>query len=461
MNRKRFKTLRTRRLARRVTVVVTLAVAVALIASVAASARHTQSYAGPNVSGQTITVLDNAAHPQFKAVWAKIPSFEKQYGVKVNLVLGSTTADTEQKALQAVELGNGGTYDVVTIPDEITATASKFMTDLAPLITASGGTVKAFQSPHPAWAQKADTYGGKLIYAPFYAGAHAVVYRVGLFKNSANKSAFYKRYHYPLPNPPKTPKQLMDVAQFFTHAPGKYGIVLPGQGALGGGLSEEMFFLSGLNYTTTSGKALWSPSFKSNVKLAVQAITWYQTLAQKYAPSQFTGMASTSAAAFFDECNTAMYMDLSYLTWGDVAASQGKCGPVSSFAIPTFTKNGGHIVSFWMHGIPANSAHKQAAFDFIQWVDTAQNLELAAEGTNGTFIPTDATVRKAVLKRYTIPYGVAQAVEGGLVYPILPTTVAYRNEVNTLNEKLMGGLSPRDFVKGTAEAINSINHVSG
>jgi multiple sugar transport system substrate-binding protein len=439
-----------------------LAAATTAVLGVAALAASVASGVGAQTRAETINVLDNGAHPQYKGVWAKIPEFEKKYGINVNLTLGSTTEVTEQKALQSVELG-GGTYDVVTIPDEITAAAAPFMTDLTPLITASGGSVKAIQSPQPAWAQKADTFKGKLIYKPFYAGAHAVVYRVGLFKNTKNKRAFEKQFHYPLPNPPKTPKQLMDVAKFF-NSPSRAGIVLPGQGALGGGLAEEMLFLSGLNYTTAQGKALWSSDFPQNRKLAITAITWFKNLLE-YAPSQITGMQSTSAAAYFDQCKSAMYMDLSYLTWGDVASkqAQAQCGPVSSFPIPTFTKNGGHIVSFWMHGIPANSSHKQAAWQFIQWLDSQANLKLASQGPNGTFVPTDATARKSAVAAYKIPYGVAAAVEGGIPYPILATTTQYRHEViNVDNEELVGGtMTPTQFVDQTAKGINDVNHVSG
>lgn len=433
-------------------------ICLALVASGCSSSNG--SGTSDSVRGETITVLDNAEHTQFKTIWQRIPQFEKKYGVKVKLVLAPETAQVEQKALTGLALGNTS-YDVVTIPDETTAAAAHLMAPLEPFIKHSGMSVASFQRQNPAWAQKADTFDGKLVYAPFYAGAHAIVYRKKLFTSAANQKAFKSQYGYALPNPPKTSKQLLDTIRFFADPPKRYGIVFPAQGALGGGLIEEMMFLSGLNYTTPKGAALWGPDFASNKKLAVNAATWMQDLVTKYhaAPKQVTGMESTSAAAFFGDCSTAMYMDLSYLTWSTVKSSVGKCGPVGSFPIPPFTKNGGHIVSYWMHGIAAGSQHKQAAWDFIQWLDSPANLKAAAEGAGGTFVPTNNNVRSAVVHAGAIPSGVADAVAGGVPYPILSTTAEYRNQINTLNESLMGGkITPAEFVDKSAEAIN---HITG
>src|SRR5215469_13236106 len=242
-----------RRVSRHVMTRVRWLAALALGAAMVAGCSSASSNNGSSkqLTHQTITVLDTQGHHQFLQVWANIPAFEKQTGITVNLVKAATTTDLEQKALQALLLPNSP-YDVMTLPDTTTGAAALHMTSLEPYITQSGSTVAAFQAQFPEWVRKADTFGGQVRYASFYAGAVAVVYRKSLFEDPANKAAFQQQFGYALPEPPTTPQQLLDEAKFFTRN-GQYGLVFPASGDTGATIFEEIMWRAGLPFTDSNG----------------------------------------------------------------------------------------------------------------------------------------------------------------------------------------------------------------
>ena len=425
-------------------------------ASASAHSRAISAPASVSVKGQTITVLEDGGHDQYLQVFAKLPQFEKQYGVHVNLVREADYTTLVQKEIEAVRLGTSP-YDVMTVPDTTTGSIASGLTPLAPFITQSGQTVAQFQAQYPQWVRTADTFNDQLLYYSFYAGAFAVLYRKSLFDNPANEAAFKQRFGYTLPNPPTTPSQLQDLALFFTK-PGRYGIVFPAADDEGETLLRELMSREALTFTDAKGYAMWDSHYPRNRAAAQNAMTYIQDLIWKYhvAPRAVTGMETTGAGAYFAQCSAAMYFDLVYLTYSTALASQPKCGSIGSFPFPNFRPGGGSTVSYWMYGIPKTSAHKQAAWDYIRWISSPSNVELAAEGPNGTFVPTNKSIAAAVAQHGSIPTGVAAAVQQGLAYPITPENSAQIVVWTTLGEKLFGdSITPSQFIKQSAQAIDS------
>jgi ABC-type glycerol-3-phosphate transport system substrate-binding protein len=400
-------------------------------------------------------VLDTQGHHQFLEVWAKIPEFEQQSGIKVNLVKAATTTDLEQKALTDLSLSTS-TYDVLTLPDLTTGSAAPKVASLEPFIKKSGMTVDAFQAQYPEWATKADTFDGQVKFTPFYSGGVAVAYRKKLFDDPANKTAFQSQFGYPLPTPPTTPQQFQDVAKFFTRS-GHYGLVLPGTDT-SDTIVEETMWRAGLPFTDQQGYSLWGSHYPQNQAIATHAAQFLQDLVHKYkvVPPSFTGMDTTGAGTYFTtNCDTAMYMDLLYLTWSTVGTSEAKCGPLDSFALPSFASGGGSRTSYWMYAIPAASHHQDAAWKYIQWISSVENVVLAATGPNGTFVPTNLTAAAQTVAKGSVPAGVAEAVKQGLAYPVLTFTPAQYVPFDDYVDKLLhGAISGADFVTQSGNAID-------
>ncbi|MFE0332591.1 ABC transporter substrate-binding protein, partial [Streptomyces sp. NPDC058960] len=68
---------------------------------------------------------------------------------------------------------------------------------------------------------------GKYVGMPAWTNAEILFYRKDLFESAAEKSAFQKKYGYPLA-PPKTWQQFQDVASFFTRGTKLYGTDVKG-----------------------------------------------------------------------------------------------------------------------------------------------------------------------------------------------------------------------------------------
>jgi ABC-type glycerol-3-phosphate transport system substrate-binding protein len=405
------------------------------------------------LSGQKITVIDAQGHPQFNEVWDKIPEFTEQTGIEVELILNDTQT-VRQKVLSALQL-NQNTYDVVTLPNDTIAAAGPYLADLDGYI----GDVAAFQAEQPKWAQEKDLWEGKVRYLPFYAGGYGIAYRTELFEDEANKKAFEEKFGHPMPVPPQTPAELLELVQFFNNPPERYGIVFPGQGETGRNVLEELIFRSGLTWQDADGAAAWGPGKTDAQAKVATAAAFLQDIVFKdgAAPKEFTGMATDGAAAFFNECTAAMYLDLIYLSWSSIKDSEAKCGPVSSFRVPPFTDDAGEFISFWMHSIPSASEHKDAAWAFLQWLHSEENLGIAVASPNGTFVPTNAKVAEKAVSAGVLPDAVVGAVNDGTAFRIDGNTSAIRLALDAPYDKLMSNSStPQDFAAASGDAIAEI-----
>ncbi|MDR2567266.1 MAG: extracellular solute-binding protein [Bifidobacteriaceae bacterium] len=411
---------------------------------------------GGDLSGQTITVIDAQGHPQFNEVWDKIPEFTKETGIEVNLILNDTQT-IRQKVLSALQL-NQDTYDVVTLPNDTVSAAGPYLADLNGFL-GDDSAFEKFQSQQPGWAQEKDLFEGKLRYLPFYAGGYGVAYRTDLLEDAANQAAFEAEFGHAMQVPPESPESLLELVQFFNDPPNRYGIVVPGQGETGRNVLEELIFRSGLTWQENDGTAGWGPGQTDAQERVATAAAYLQDLVWKHgaAPKELTGMATDGAAAFFNNCQAAMYMDLIYLSWSKIKESESKCGPVSSFRVPPFTSDAGEFISFWMHSIPESSKHKEAAWKFLEWLHSEENLGLAVASPNGTFVPTDAMVAEKAVGEGVLPDAVVDAVGEGTAFLIDGNTSAIRLALDSPYDKLMANqISPADFAASSGEAIAKI-----
>jgi multiple sugar transport system substrate-binding protein len=407
-------------------------------------------------AGETITIIESSTRTQFDAVWAKIPEFTAQTGIEVNLVQAAS-AEVREKVITSLRL-NQKTFDIIVVNEDAGAVAP-FMTDLGPYIEADGMSVDDFQGQFPDWATRADVKDGSVVFYPYYAGAGAIAYRKDLFDDPANQKAFEKEYGHPMPVPPKNYEELLELAQFFNNTPEQYGIVFPAKGEPGRNIIRALFFTAGLVDTDKAGYSVWgSHASDENKERAVEVVKYLQDLvyAEGVAPRQVTGMQTDGAAAFFIDCQAAMYMDNIYLNWTKILASQEKCGDVDTFVMPKFDSSGGQKVSGGMRGIPESSEHKEAAWLFLKWLDSEENTLLAVQSPTGTFVPPNGAYREAAVETGALPAAVADAVAGGLPYPLLPNTAAAGQVQLSFFEAVMADqLTPEEYVRQTGEAIDA------
>ncbi|MFH5822417.1 ABC transporter substrate-binding protein [Georgenia sp. AZ-5] len=418
-----------------------------------------------DLEGQTIRVLVSSGHQQFNPVWDRLGEFEQETGITVELdEVG--TVDIEGTFLRDVTAG-GCTYDAVEMLDGALPGAAQHMADLGAFLDRDGSSPEELLSRHVGWAEGAMTYDDQLKYHPYYSGSKAIAYRQDLFANPDNQAAFEERYGYPLPVPPETPEQIVDVAEFFTGNGTEYGIVFSGQGDSAETTVADLIFRHGVvGYQDEQGNALWGPEHTENQEIVADAATWITDFVRKgHAPSEVTAMATGEATSFYTDGRAAMIYDHIYLPWAQFNAENvtSRIGPSGSFEPPNFAEDGSGIVFFWGYGIPECADAQDAGWEFITWLMTEENLQLALSEGEGVFVPTDLEPLEWATAENLIPEGVAQTVENSQPYRITTATGRIRQAVNIplVEQLFQGQLSPEEYARTSGQAIQEEAEASG
>lgn len=415
--------------------------------------------AAPSAVAQntTIKVLVSSGHQQFNPVWERLDDFEAESGIHVELDKVNTV-DVESKALQDLRLG-GCTYDNLEILDGAMANIAPLMANLEPFIEKGGTDVAAFKDQFASWSVNAATFEGKLKYHPFYSGAKAIAYRKDLFEDPENQAQFKERFGYEFPLPPKTPKELLDLAAFFTRGD-MWGLVFSGAGDSAETTFADLAFRAGIDgYTDHNNNAMWGPKNPDNQAPVITAARYLQDLVRKHkvAPPEVTGMGTGEAVSFYSAGNAAMVYDTIYLSWAEFNADNviSVIGESGSFEPPSFKAGEGGIPFWWARGIPECSDNKEAAWKFMQWVMSDENLKLALTEGLGVFVPTNKDMLQWSVEQGVLPKGVADAVTSAKVYTITPSTGQIRKSLvlPEVEKLLQNALTPEEFAEVTGEIV--------
>lgn len=169
-------------------------------------------------SGQTLRVLtfkDNHS----RAVFKNIKKFEEKTGAKVVFDMVPAASVASKTASDQVA---GASYDLYSVDEP-------FMPKLAPFFVPTEQWPKTKLFVHEfkdatfiKAAVKGGSYKSKSYGLPINGNVYMYVYRKDLFSDPTEKQNFQKKFGYPL-GVPKTTKQMLDVAEFFTRPPKLYG----------------------------------------------------------------------------------------------------------------------------------------------------------------------------------------------------------------------------------------------
>jgi ABC-type glycerol-3-phosphate transport system substrate-binding protein len=211
----------------------------------------------------------------------------------------------------------------------------------------------------PALVQEAQA-GGRFIGMPAWTNAEVLLYRTDLFEDPAEKTAFQKRYGYPLA-PPATWQQFTDVAAFFTRPDRKlYGTDVKG--------AVETEWLAHVLQAGSPGVVL-DDAGKVIVDNAehVAALRFYAELAtrHKVAPSGAAQVDWNAAQNLFNSGSTAMtrFWAHAYRQIPKDSAVAGKVG-----VAPMIGGSAGvaGIPGPWYVSVPQSTTKKELAQQFVQ-----------------------------------------------------------------------------------------------
>lgn len=413
--------------------------------------------------GTTLNVLSTSGHRQLDPIWNKTGELEQETGIKIALTR-IPVGEIRQKIMQDLAMGTGQ-FDVYEIPDDTILSASQYLTPLEPYIKRDFGSVEAWGKTTVPWAMKAASILGDVRCHPYYCGAVAAAYRESLFTDAKNRSDFKTRFGYDLPTPPKTWKELIDAATFFTRqekGEQLWGVVFPGKQDPGLNVFEEFMFQEGVMFLDDQNHSLWGSKHPENQPTITKVAEFLQNFIYKHkvAPTTIPGMASNEAVDMYINAKAAIIVDLIYFAWNEFTSKKvtDRIGKSISFEVPSSTGAGkGGRPSYWMWGISNKSGKKDATWEFLRWFMRDDNLKLALTKGIGVFIPTDTRLGDWAASENILPPAVVAAVKRDQVYRLNPQIGQVRNTIRLYVEKLdLNELTPEQFTQQSGNAVEQL-----
>jgi len=336
--------------------------------------------AGKPYAGVTITVPSQKGWASFAPAVEQTAKFEELTGIKVkyDMIPGS-----EIPSKQLLEVSQKtGAYDVL---QQHGISFGAFFRHLRPMddrIKEVWGSVEKFEEYFFPAQQGVKGKDGKHYWIPFHANVEIGYYRKALFEDPKEKAAFKAKYGYDLA-PPATIKQVEDIAAFFTRpASNQYGFTANWGGGQGFGAFLHYYYAAGheqldaqLRPTMKAGKgredAVRIARFMQD---AIYKAKYVNPDSAKFQTGQVSDYFLSGASAL------AFGWLSDYWQFMQKPDNIKQVGPVGAFQFPSFTPgvNGGYA-SWWVMGIPEDSKHPDAAWEYIKWVlNRSPQVEMAA-----------------------------------------------------------------------------------
>jgi multiple sugar transport system substrate-binding protein len=350
-----------------------LAVAAAVPAQ-AQSAAERAVEAAKQYSGTEITIVWEAGLQSLDPLNFSGPKWEELTGIKVK-VIEVPTAEMFTKILQEHRAGTGA-YDALNVvptwmADLVRAGA---LEDLDPYVDKYGFRDE-LQKIAPTYRDNQMTVDGKIYGFPDDGDLFILYYRKDLFEDPANKEEFKAKHGYELAAP-ATWQQYNDIGNFFTSklAPTTYGAGQFRQPPYSQLLFQERFRVEG-------GKFFDAESMKATVNSDIGAkVMDGMREENKFMPAGVESWGFVEALTAF--LNGDIAMTISWPPFGRWAAGYGVDDAALSwvpkskiidkvgYALPP----GGRpqLALGFSLGVSASSKNKEAAYLFIQWLNSEE-----------------------------------------------------------------------------------------
>jgi len=410
--------------------------------------------AGKPYVGATITVPTQAGWASFKPAVDLTPRFEEMTGIKVkyDMIPGS-----EIPSKQLLEVSQRtGAYDVVQQHAISFGAFFRYLQPMEDRIKEVWGSVEKFEDAFFPAQHDVRGRDGKHYYIPFHANVQIGYYRRALFEDGKEQAAFKTKYGYDLA-PPKTIKQLEDIATFFTR-PGQnqYGLTANWGGGQGFGAFMHYYYASGHEQLDQN----FRPTFKTpkGREDAVRIARWMQDAVhkQKFVNPDSVNFQTGQVSDYFLSGASALAFGWLSDYWVFMQKPENikQVGPVGAFNFPSFTgSDKGGYASWWMMGIPKDAKNPDAAWEFIKWVlNRSPQVEMAA----GQLPPLKQLAYETAVKPGGInPPVLYDAFKAARIFIQVPEMSQQpRTKGNELYTALMANkLSPEQFVDEYAAEI--------
>ena len=337
-------------------------------------------------AGVTIRVIAEQQNPTL-AMQKQIPNFEEITGIKVELEIGPMD-NVVGKEILALESGTGA-YDIISIPYQFLGqlVENGYLQPLDPFLNRKDLNLEDFDKSDliSGMVSASGEWKGVSYGIPSNSCIMIMFYRKDIFENPEEKAAFKAKYGYELKVPVNW-IQYRDLAEFFTRKPGDnlmgetlkhsfYGTSIAGK-------RHDAMTCEWLNYAWSFGGGIFDE--KGNLVINnpknVEALTYFKDLVEFCPP----GVSNNT----WDELTTQMQQGIvaMEIQWNDCAPSiedpetSKVVGKVGYALIPKREVPVAHFGA-WTYFIPVDAPNAEAAWLFLQWVNTYKvQKAIALEG---------------------------------------------------------------------------------
>jgi len=337
-------------------------------------------------AGVTIRVIAEQQNPTL-AMQKQIPKFEEITGIKVELEIGPMD-NVVGKEILALESGTGA-YDLISIPYQFLGqlVENGYLQPLDPFLNRKDLNLEDFDKSDliSGMVSASGEWKGVSYGIPSNSCIMIMFYRKDIFENPEEKAAFKAKYGYELKVPVNW-IQYRDLAEFFTRKPGDnlmgetlkhsfYGTSIAGK-------RHDAMTCEWLNYAWSFGGGIFDEkgNLVINNQKNVEALTYFKDLVEFCPP----GVSNNT----WDELTTQMQQGIvaMEIQWNDCAPSiedpetSKVVGKVGYALIPKREVPVAHFGA-WTYFIPVDAPNAEAAWLFLQWVNTYKvQKAIALEG---------------------------------------------------------------------------------
>lgn len=342
--------------------------------AVAQSAADRAVEAAQQFRGETITIVWEAGLQSLDPLNFSGPKWEELTGIKVN-VIEVPTSEMFTKILQEHRAGTGA-YDALNVipswlPDLAIAGA---LEPLDPYVDKYGYRDE-LTTIAPVYRDNQMTYDGVIYGLPDDGDVFLFYYRTDLFEDPAHMAAFKDQFGYDLAVP-TTWEQFSDIGGFFTEklAPETYGAAFFRDAPYTQFMFQERFRTEGgrffdaetMNATVNSdiGVRVLTEMRAENAFMPPGVETW--GFVENLAAFLAGDTAMTVSWPPYGRWAAGYGTDTEALSWVPKSEIAGKVG----YALPP----GGHpqLAAGFSLGVSASSTKKEAAYLFIQWLNSEE-----------------------------------------------------------------------------------------
>jgi len=396
----------------------------------------------PSTEGVTINIMMEGV-PDTEYVQSLLPQFEEETGIKVNIEV-LNYALMHEKLVPQLTAGEGeGSYDLIVVDNYWVGefTGAGWLIPLDEYV--KGSDTVNMDLYLPSMVEMVGVQNGTTYMLPFYNYAMALIYREDLLNDPALQAEYIEKYGKDLAIPDNL-ADYVELAKFMTRDTNNDGEVdIYGTSMMG--LRPDPTAMEWLNYLYSSGGLLYKDG-KTVVdsEAGVQALTLYKDAMMNAAPPGAPAYGFDEAFSTMSQGKAFSYISFNWMlpVLNDPEQSS-VVGKVNVARVP----GGVGLLGGWGWAIPVSSPNYDAAWKFIEWVES---YPIAKERALLGGAPTrlDVFQDAEVLAKYPHYSEVEKIVGEAIMFPNMtrsPQIVEVLGRV--ISEVVTGSKEPADAVK--------------